>query len=159
TFISLWMGQQFGETSVRVLQVLILSWLFMAGNGCVGDFVFLVSEHRPGAILMVFGAIAHPCLSLFFVGRVGGLCVCLGFPIPRLVVHAFIWPRYITKILAIPVGRYLFQSWLRPAVAIIPFGIACILAERWWHAGTLVGFFLQMIALLPLALGGFALVF
>src|SRR6266498_1314245 len=159
TFISLWMGPQYGEISGHVLQVLIVSWFFMAGNGCAFNIVYGLSKHRAVAIWMAFEAIANITLSIFLVSRWGVIGVAWGTTLPSLIVHAFIWPRYITKVLDISLRRYLFQSWVRPAIAVIPFAAGCFLAERWWPVRHLAGFFLQMTALLPLALSGFALAF
>src|SRR5262249_12789140 len=69
-------------------------------------------------------------------------------------VHLVFWPRYICRIVNIPVGEYLWQAWMRPWLAIIPFGVACYLADRAWTATSLIHFITQMTVLLPtLALG------
>src|SRR5262249_30595058 len=149
----------YGEISGHVLRVLIIAWLFIAGNGCAAQIVYGLSKHRPVAIWLIFEAAANLGLSIFLVSRWGVIGVAWGTTLPSLIIHAVVWPRYITKILDIPLRRYLLQSWVRPAVAIIPFAIGCFLAERWWPARNLPGFFLQMAVLLPLALGGFVLFF
>src|SRR5262249_51128776 len=159
TFISLWMGSQYGETSGRVLQVLILSWFFIAANFCAGNIVYGLSKHKPVAIWAMGEAVVNLTLSVLLVSRLGIIGVAWGTTIPSLFVNAILWPRYITKLLDIPLRHYLFQAWFRPAVAIVPFAAACFLAERWWPARHLPAFFLQMAILMPIALGGFALMF
>jgi O-antigen/teichoic acid export membrane protein len=159
TFISLWMGPQYGEISGHVLQVLILSWFFISGNACSSNIVYGLSKHKAFAIGSIFEAIANLSLSVFLVRRWGVIGVAWGTTLSGLILNAVIWPRYIAKILDIPLLRYLFQSWLRPAVAIIPFAVGCLVAERWWPAKNLAGFFLQMAALVPLVPAGLALVF
>jgi hypothetical protein len=44
-------------------------------------------------------------------------------------------------------------------LAVVPFGVACALAERYWPARNLVIFFLQIAALLPLLPLSLAVVF
>lgn len=159
TFISLWMGPQYGEPSGRVLQILVIAWFFNAGNFCAANIVFALSKHKKVVIWTMFEAIANLALSLVLVRRWGVVGVAWGTTIPSLIMQAFVWPRYVTNLLAMPLGRYLVQCYVRPAIGIIPFAIACVLAERSWPAGNLALFFLQMAALLPLALAGVGLVF
>lgn len=159
TFISLWMGPEYGEPSGQVLQVLMLSWFFYAGNACAVNVVYGLSKHKTVALWTIPEALANLVLSLVLVRRWGVIGVAWGTVLPSLIVHGIIWPRYIARIVDMPLRRYFLQGYLRPAVALIPFTAACILAERWWPARHLAGFFLQMAALLPLAAAGMALVF
>jgi O-antigen/teichoic acid export membrane protein len=159
TFISLWMGPQYADVSGHVLQVLTLAWLFMAGNFCAGNVVYGLSKHRPVAMWSIFEAIANLGLSIFLVGRWGVIGVAWGTVLPSWVVNVGLWPRYITNLLDLPLRKYLFQSWIRPAVGVLPFALGCILTERWWPVKNLWGFFLQMAVLLPLALAGLLLTF
>jgi len=159
TFISLWMGPQYREGSGRVLQVLTLAWIFMAGNFCAGNVVYGLSKHKRVAIWSIFEAVANLVLSLFLVRRWGVIGVAWGTVLPSWIINAILWPRFITKLLDIPLGSYILQSWIRPALATLPFAAGCFLADRFWPATHLTGFFLQMAALLPLALAGFSLTF
>jgi len=159
TFISLWMGPQYGEPSGRILQVLVLSWFFIAGNSCAGNIVYGLSKHKAFAIGSIFEAVANLSLSIFLVRRWGVIGVAWGTTLAGLTTNGFIWPRYVAKLLDVPLRRYLLQSWARPIIAAVPFGVACALAERWWPANHLATFFLQMAALLPIAIAGFALAF
>ena len=159
TFISLWMGPQYRDVSGHVLQVLVISWFFIAGDSCAGNIVYGLAKHKAFAIGTIAEAIANLSLSIFLVRRMGVVGVAWGTTLAGFILNALIWPRYIARLLHIPLHQYLLQSWLRPAVAIIPYAVACVLAERFWSPGHLATFFLQMVCLLPLALGGFMLVF
>jgi O-antigen/teichoic acid export membrane protein len=159
TFISLWMGPQYGETSGHVLQVLVLSWFFIAGNSCAGNIVYGLSKHKAFAIGTIFEAIANLSLSIYLIRKLGVVGVAWGTTLSGFTLNAFVWPRYIAKLLDVPLSRYLFQSWVRPVVAAIPFAVACYLADRWWPADHLATFFFQMASLLPIAIVGFALMF
>jgi hypothetical protein len=50
----------------------------------------------------------------------------------------------------IPVRTDLYQTWFRTGLGVVPFGLACVLAERFWPARNLLVFFLQIAVLLPL---------
>jgi hypothetical protein len=59
----------------------------------------------------------------------------------------------------IPVWTYLWQTWVRSALVVVPFATACALAERYWPAHNLFVFFLQISALLILLPFSLLLVF
>jgi hypothetical protein len=58
-----------------------------------------------------------------------------------------------------PIRTYLWQTWFRTGLGVIPFALACALSERLWPAHSLITFFLQIAALLPLLPLAFALIF
>jgi hypothetical protein len=70
-----------------------------------------------------------------------------------------LWPAYVSKLVVIPIRTYLWETWFRTALGVIPFGLACALAERFWPAPNLAVFFLQIAALLPLLPLTLALIF
>jgi hypothetical protein len=51
------------------------------------------------------------------------------------------------------------QAWLRPALSVLPFAVACAWTERYWPASRLDILFLQLFAILPVYVAGIALVF
>jgi hypothetical protein len=67
-----------------------------------------------------------------------------------VIIELLLWPVYICRLVEIPVWTYLWQAWIRSSLAVVPFGLACATAERFWPARNLAIFFLQMAALLPL---------
>jgi hypothetical protein len=85
--------------------------------------------------------------------------VAWGTVVPNLIVQFFFWPRYICKLMDMPVRSYLWQSWARPALAAIPFGLACYATDRYWVATHLFQFFLQIAAILPLFVLGLVIFF
>jgi hypothetical protein len=60
---------------------------------------------------------------------------------------------------AMPVRTYLWQTWFRTALGVVPFAVACALAERFWPVHNLAIFFLQIAAVLPLLPLALALIF
>jgi len=150
TFISLWMGPQYGPVSGRVLQILLLSQLFTVANSSSINITLGLAKHRRVAYWSAGEAIANLCLSILLARWIGIFGVAIGTVIPNLFVHLFLWPRYICKLVDDSVKQYLLQGWLRPALAVVPFGIVCYLTDQYMLASSLVGFFLQIFAILPL---------
>ncbi len=159
TFIRLWMGEQYAQPSGTVMKILLLSVLFASANTTSVGIVFGMEKHKRVAFWGIGEAIANLALSVVLVRRIGIYGVAWGSAIPSVFCELVLWPRYISKLLVIPARTYLWQTWIRTAVATVPFAAACALAERFWRAPNLVLFFLQIGALLPLLLLGLAAVF
>lgn len=154
TFIRLWMGPEYGVPSGHVLRVLLLAWFFIAGNFCNGNIVYGLAKHKIVAVWTAVEAVANLSLSIFLVRRIGSIGVAWGTVVPSLIINAILWPRYITGLIQLSRRTYLWQAWVKPAVAVAPFAVACFFADRYWPAQHLITFFLQIAALLPLVLVG-----
>jgi O-antigen/teichoic acid export membrane protein len=150
TFIQLWMGDQYAGVSGRVLEILLISQTFSIANFTSGNIAFGLAKHRPFALSVVCEALANLTLSIILVRRMGIYGVAWGTIIPNLLIQFVFWPRYICKLLGIPVWPYLWQSWIRPFIAAVPFGAACCLTDHFWVATHLPHFFLQILILLPI---------
>lgn len=159
TFIRLWMGEQYGVISGHVLQILLLSQLFTVANSTSINIILGLAKHRRCAYWAAGEAALNFGLSVFLARRIGIYGVAIGTVIPNLFVHLFLWPHYICKIVGVPIKEHLLQSWLRPALAVVPFGLACLLTDRYWPASRLIGFFLQILAIFPLYVVTVALLF
>jgi O-antigen/teichoic acid export membrane protein len=153
------MGEQYAQISARVLQILLLAQVFSIANFTSGNIAFGIAKHRPFALAVLAESLANLGLSIFLVRKIGINGVAWGTVVPNLIVQLFFWPRYICRVLDIPVWSYLWQSWARPALAAIPFGVACYVTDRYWVATHLIQFFLQIAAILPLFALGLVLFF
>jgi len=159
TFIQLWMGGQYAQVSGRVLQILLLAQVFSIANFTSGNIAFGLARHRPWAFGVLAESVANLALSIILVKKMGITGVAWGTIIPNLVVQLLFWPRYICRLLEMPIRPYLWQSWFRPGLAAIPFGVACYLSDRFWPTTHLFQFFSQIAAILPVFLVGVALCF
>jgi hypothetical protein len=88
----------------------------------------------------------------------GILGVAWGTVIPCLASSLLFWPWYVRRTLGINPLTYMVSAWLRPAIGIVPFVLATYAVERYWPADHLVFFFLEVAAILPLAVAGYWLV-
>jgi O-antigen/teichoic acid export membrane protein len=159
TFIGLWMGPQYAQSSGSVLRILLLSSMAICGNRVGANIVLGLSKHKPFAVWQSYEAVANLALSIFLVRRIGITGVAWGTVLPSLVSQLFLWPRYLSKVLGLPVSRYIWNGWLRPALATAPFGLTCWWIEQHWVTANLPLFFLQIVAALPAVPLGVALLF
>jgi O-antigen/teichoic acid export membrane protein len=159
TFIALWMGAQYAHVSGSVLQILLLAQVFSIANFASGNIAFGLAKHRAFALGVLVESVSNLGLSIVLVKHIGIVGVAWGTVIPNLVLQLLFWPRYICKLLEIPVRPYLWQSWFRPGLAAVPFGIACYLSDRVWTATDLFQFFIQIAAILPVFFASVGLCF
>ncbi|MGH9502231.1 MAG: lipopolysaccharide biosynthesis protein [Terriglobales bacterium] len=159
SFIRLWMGEQYAQTSGNVMQILLLSVLFASANTTSGGVVYGMEKHKRIAFWAIGEAIANFVLSIVLVRRIGIYGVAWGTAIPSVIIELLLWPRFICKLVEMRVRTYLWQTWFRTMLGVVPFALGCVLTERYWPTRNLMIFFLQIAALLPLFPLTLALIF
>ena len=159
TFIALWVGEEYANISGRVLQILLVAHAFAIANYTSYNVVWGLGKHKPVALIATAEAAANLLLSIVLVRYIGILGVAWGTVLPSLAIQLLFWPRYIANTLEISVWEYVWQGWIRSALAVIPFGIACYLASRAWTPTGMLNFFVQMAALSPMLVVGIVLCF
>jgi len=150
TFISLWMGPQYGHVSEVVLRILTISLFFSMADSTAGAIMMALNKHKPVARWAVYEALLNLGLSILLVRSVGLYGVAWGTSISMTFTHLAFWPRYVKKILGVPVTDYIWQGWGKVSLCAVPFGIICYVAEKYWRATSLPIFFAQIIVTLPI---------
>ncbi len=145
TFIGLWMGPQYSEISGTVLQILIISQFFGVADGTAGSIMMAIDKHKPVA----FEALLNLGLSILLVKTIGLYGVAWGTSIAMAVVHLLFWPKYVRKILGVPIRTFLWEGWAKITLCAVPYAIVCAVTDRYWHAGNLIAFFMQITVTLP----------
>ncbi len=150
TFIGLWVGPSYSQISGTVLQILIISQFFGIADSTAGSIMMAIDKHKPQAQWAVVEALLNLGLSIVLVKTIGIYGVAWGTSIAMAFVHLSFWPRYVRKVLHIPIRKFLWEGWAKISLCSIPYGIACAITDKKWHAGNLVLFFLQIAAILPI---------
>jgi O-antigen/teichoic acid export membrane protein len=150
TFIALWMGLQFSQTSGVILQILLISQFFTIANATAGQIAYGVDKHKTVAVWSAVEAISNLGLSIVLVKTIGIYGVAWGTSISQAIIHLIFWPQYVKKEIGVPIRRYLWDGWIKITLCSIPFGVACVIADRYWYAGSMVVYFSQVLALLPI---------
>jgi O-antigen/teichoic acid export membrane protein len=150
TFIGLWIGPQYTEISGRVLQILIISQFFGTADSTAGSIMMAIDKHKPLAQWMVVEAVLNLSLSIVLIKTIGIYGVAWGTSIAIAFVHLSFWPRYVRKVLGIPVRRFLWEGWIKITLCSIPYAIACAITDRYWHANSVIVFFSQIAVIFPI---------
>jgi O-antigen/teichoic acid export membrane protein len=154
SFIRLWMGPEFAERSGRVLWILSLALIFVAGDQVATAVMLGIGAHRAVVLMMCVMAFCNLGLSIVLARRMGIVGVAWGTTLPSLAASLLFWPSYLQRVLRVRVSDLIVSAWLRPALAVAPFGIFTYCIEKLHPANNLLTFFLQVAAILPTVLVG-----
>jgi O-antigen/teichoic acid export membrane protein len=144
------MGEQYAGPSGKVMQILLLSVVFSSANTPSAGIVYGMEKHKRIALWGMIESVLNLSLSIILVRRIGIYGVAWGTTIPSVLMEMILWPSYICKLLEMPVRTYLWQTWFRTGLGVIPFALACAASERYWPAHNLAVFFAEIAVLLPL---------
>jgi len=70
--------------------------------------------------------------------------------VPSLIAQLVFWPRYISELVGLSSFDVVWRVWAPMFLAGVPFAIATYLVGAFYPAHTLIIFFLQVIATLPI---------
>lgn len=151
SFIRLWMGQEYGDLSGRILCILTLALIFIPSDQVATSTMLGIGKHRLAVAVIGAEAVCNLVLSIALIRPMGILGVAWGTTLPSLAVSLLFWPWYVKRTLAIPIRTYVISTWLRPAVAMVPFGLLTFLIEKRWAAPNSLVFFIQIGLIMPAA--------
>ncbi len=149
TFIGLWMGPQYSHISGTVLQILMISLFFSVANSTAGSIMMAIDKHKPVARWAVFEAVLNLGLTVILVRIIGIYGVAWGTSIAMAFVHLVFWPRYVRKVLDVPMRTFVWNGWGKITLCALPFAMVCAAADRYWKTTHLLVFFSQVLATLP----------
>jgi O-antigen/teichoic acid export membrane protein len=155
TFIALWMGSEYAGPSNKVLQVLSVALYFGAANQMATSIMIGINKHRPLVLVNIIEGILNLALSVVLVHSMGIVGVAWGTAIPNLITSFLFWPIYIRRLFGIPCLQYAVSTWVRPALAAVPFALMCLIIDKRWHVSSIWLFFFQVLLTLPVALLAF----
>jgi O-antigen/teichoic acid export membrane protein len=152
TFIGLWMGHEYAGPSGEVLQVLSLALFFSAANQVATSMMWGINKHRPLVLVSIAEGILNLIFSISLVHIMGIVGVAWGTVIPAMATSLIFWPMYAHKTVGTHSSKYVLSTWIRPAVAALPFVLISHLIDRIWSPRTLWLFFFQVGLSSPVAL-------
>jgi O-antigen/teichoic acid export membrane protein len=149
SFIGLWMGPQYAQSSGTVLIILASALFFSYANRTASSIAFGIEKHKAVAIWSIGEGVGNLVLSVLLVRRYGIYGVAIGTLVPSLIVHVGLWPRHISKLVGLSSFEVIWRIWAPMFLSSIPFAIATYAVGILFPARNLSIFFLQVIACLP----------
>lgn len=154
SFVSLWMGAEYGKLSGQILTVLSFALWAMAGYQICTTVMIGLGKHKGMVPIFGFEAAANIGLSIILIQQIGILGSAWGALVPRLFVALLLCVSYAKKVLQISIKEYYADAIVRPIIAIVPFTAVSYIIETTWPASDLAVFFLQVALAVPLAILG-----
>jgi O-antigen/teichoic acid export membrane protein len=159
TFIGLWMGPQYSQSSGTVLIILTVPLFFSFANRTAQAISFGVEMHKTPAFWEIGEGIVNLILSIILARRYGIYGVAIGTMIPNLFVNLVFWPRYTPKMVDLSSSEIILRVWAPIILASVPYAVTSYFVESHFPAHSLLVFCLQVIATLPVFLFTVALIF
>jgi len=150
TFIGLWMGPKYSEVAGTVLQILMISQFLGVANTTAGQIAFGIAKHKSVANWAIVEAALNLSLSILLAKTIGLYGIAWGTSIATVIVHLLFWPRFVRRELGVPIFTYLWQGWGEISLCSVPFGLACAVTDKYLHPHSMLVFFCQILAILPI---------
>lgn len=159
TFIGLWMGPQYMQISGTVLIILAVALVFSQANTTAFAIAFGTGNHKAVAKWAIGEGVANLTLSILLVHWIGIYGVAIGTLVPNLVTQLLLWPPYIARLNGLTVRQIFFEVWGPMLLSAIPFAVVSYLVNLRYPPHSIVMFFAQTVAMLPVFLLAIAVVF
>ena len=130
TFITIWMGAQYGPASGKVLSILTIGYFGFLSQ-FVANVIFIgLGKLKYIAYMNIGLAILNIVLSIIFVKWLGLYGSAIGTMIALLVSGSIVFPIYICRTVKLGFMQYVLKSYLRPLILSLPFLGAVIACHR-----------------------------
>ncbi|MQA92805.1 MAG: oligosaccharide flippase family protein, partial [Gemmatimonas sp.] len=154
SFIGLWMGEAYADLSGRVLTILSLTLVVASGRQVISATVMGLNQHKMLVPAYLAEAGVNLLLSILLVRQFGIVGVAWGTTIPALIASTVVIPLIYCRAQGLRYAVVLWEIWLRPFAALIPFALGTYAIEQLWTPPNLVVFFAEVALVLPLAFLG-----
>ncbi len=121
TFITLWMGPQYGPSSATVLTILMWAYFGHLSQFVAGSIFNGLGKVKNLAFLNIGTALVNIILSVILAKPFGIYGVALGTAIPLTITGTIIHPIYICRTMKLSLLEYFRKSYLTPLMAVLPF--------------------------------------
>lgn len=110
SFISIWMGVEYGAKCAKVIMILSVGYLFALSQVIANGILKGISKHKVFAYILSAEALVNLIMSVALAKKFGIEGVALGTAIPLIVTNLFIVPFYTCKVLKLNYYKYLNKS-------------------------------------------------
>jgi O-antigen/teichoic acid export membrane protein len=120
-------------SAAQILTLLAIPTLISLPQSTSSSLLFGVSRHRGVVGLSILNAVLNLGLSLLWVRPLGVAGVALGTAVPLALVAGIATMVYACRVLELPLGRYAWESQLRPGLVTLAFLAPALVVQAMWH--------------------------
>jgi O-antigen/teichoic acid export membrane protein len=148
-FISLWVGNDYGERTVLVLSILTIGSSVAIGHLAINSILYGLSRHNIIAYVRIAEAAVNIILTVMFIKYWGIVGVALGMAVSHILFMAIVLPVLTCIKIFLPIWDYMKESIILPLLSCIPFAICCYFVQKIVPATNLIMFFFSVASILP----------
>ena len=129
-FISLWMGPEYGPQAAPVLSVLAIGFAAGLPFSTISATLYGLGQHHHVAYCRVAEGVVNLSISVVLVQMMGPVGVAIGTAVPQFFSAVLYLPTVLPRLMPFDLRTYYTWTYLRPAIAAVPFAAACWAIER-----------------------------
>jgi O-antigen/teichoic acid export membrane protein len=152
SFISLWMGREYGEGGGLILTILTAATLVALAHHAMGSVLLGIGRHKILAYVHIVEAVVNIIMTIIFIQIWGIIGAALGMAVAHVILSGIVLPVLVCRSLAFPISQYVKESIIPPILSSLPFAVCCYLINKLFPASNLVGFFGSVFCILPVFL-------
>lgn len=143
TFISLWMGPQYGRSAGMLLGLLTVSQVIWLSQSTAGNILMGVGKHHVIARGTIAAGLAAIVVAVLLAPLFGSIGIAAG-PLLPIAVWAAALPLTTARTVNIRLRDYFRHAYLGPLAAVLPFAATLFLVSRTWPPSSLPALALQV---------------
>lgn len=142
--IAAWVGPAY-LSSYSVLVLLVIPRTFYVCQATSNKIMFGMNRHRPLAVALLIEGVANLILSIVLAKRWGIEGVAIGTAIPLTCTSLLFLPRYVCRLVKMPISSFLAQSYVLPLAICAPLVLTLLLSRRLFAALTIANLIGQLL--------------
>jgi O-antigen/teichoic acid export membrane protein len=148
-FIELWMGAKYAAVAAPLIVVLSVGRLFWLAQSSSGNVLLGAGRHQ----LLTVANLATGILGLAFgsllIRSMGLMGLAIGMTVPMVIIQGLVLPRLTMRAFGIPLRELVWEGYLQPLLASLPYAIALAFVLRLRSPQSLIELALLLLSVAP----------
>jgi O-antigen/teichoic acid export membrane protein len=151
TFLGLWMGAEYREASGVLLLIFSCASLASLSRHVIQTTFMALGVHRSLVRWYAIEAMLVLAGGLLTVRQWGVVGVATAYVVPTIATGALVLPRSLSRRLPVSLSQIYREWYIRPIVALAPFGMLLRVVDHYFPATGYLHFFAEVALCLPAA--------
>lgn len=143
SIIDVWVGGRY-ESSYVILVILLIPSILLGIQTSSRQLLYGMGRHQALAVVNVLEGVVNLVLSILLIRYWGIVGDALGTALPLMCTTLFFWPRYMCRLLGVPLKDFLKDAYLLPLVLSAPLVAVLLVLQHVFHAHNYVELALQL---------------
>jgi O-antigen/teichoic acid export membrane protein len=132
--ITAWVGARYVTACYPVMLTLLIPSIFFLAQSASPRILYGMARHKILAWITSMEGIANLILSVVLIRHYGILGDALGTAIPLTCTAVYFYPRYLCRLLEVPLKTFIREAYTLPLLLCAPTIASLLLMRRWFFA-------------------------